>query len=320
VTANSSWDRPGPDLALSVVVPTRGGARRLPVLLDALAAQDLEEPWEVVLVLDGDIDGSREVVEAYTDRVPLSIVEFGDNQGRSAALNAGFARARGEVLVRCDDDLVPSVDYLARHAARHAGDVVGVVGLYRNVFPETTYARVYGREWDARFRREAYAAAADQAWRYWAGNCSVTRETWERVGPYDTDFRAYGYEDVDWGYRLAALGVPIVLDPRLETEHRIASTTSAVRAQRAFYSGAARTRFELKHSIRTPPRPPATTWDRLVSLVARRLDEHRIPRLGRAVDACARPLPDPLARKAVAMLVEAAALAGHARGQTTGAI
>ena len=44
-----------PEPALSVVVPTRGGVRRLPVLLDALAAQSLDEPWEVVVVLDGDV-------------------------------------------------------------------------------------------------------------------------------------------------------------------------------------------------------------------------------------------------------------------------
>ena len=30
-----------------------------------------------------------------------------------------------------------------------------------------------------------------------AGNVSVTRDTWEEVGPYDIDFRAYGWEDVD---------------------------------------------------------------------------------------------------------------------------
>ena len=61
--------------ALSVVVPTRGGAARLPVLLDALAAQAVPEPWEVVVVLDGDVDGSRDVIEAYADRLPLHLVE-----------------------------------------------------------------------------------------------------------------------------------------------------------------------------------------------------------------------------------------------------
>lgn len=305
---------------VSVVVPSRGGAARLPILLDALVRQETDGGWELVVVLDGDVDGSRAVLETYAPRLPLTIVELPENQGRSAALNAGFGRARGDVLIRCDDDLVPSVDYLTRHAGRHTGEATGVVGLYRNVFPETTYARVYGREWDARFRREAYAVPPDDAWRYWAGNCSVSRETWEKVGPYDTEFRAYGYEDVDWGYRLAALGVPIVLDPGLETEHRIAATTTAVRAQRAFYSGAARARFESKHSIQAQPISRPATWDRTVASLARSINERRTQRLGWLVDTSAHLLPDPVAGKAVAMLVEASARAGHMSRQTLGAI
>jgi glycosyltransferase involved in cell wall biosynthesis len=304
----------------SVVVPSRGGATRLPTLLDALARQEVDLPWEVIVVLDGDIDGSRAVLEANAHRLLLEVVDFAENRGRSAALNEGFARARGDVLIRCDDDLVPQPDYVARHVERHQGIAVGVVGLYRNVFPETAYSRVYGRAWDERFTDEAYASAPNQTWRYWAGNCSVTRQTWDRVGPYDPAFRAYGYEDVDWGYRLARLGVPIVLDPQLETEHRIAATTTAVRAQRAFYSGAAKRRFEAKHPVDVSDARSITMWDRSVSSLARRLTEKRIERLGAAVDALAGPLPDRVAGKAVAMLVEASARSGHAAGETSGAI
>lgn len=293
--------------------------------MDALARQEGGVTFEVVVVLDGDVDGSRAILEARpgtsTSQTPtLEVVELSENCGRSIALNAGFDNARGDVLIRCDDDLVPGHDYVARHVQLHQGPAAGVVGLYRNVFPETAYARVYGRAWDQRFRDQAYAAPPDQTWRYWAGNCSVTRRTWDAVGPYDPAFRAYGYEDVDWGYRLAATGVPIILDPQLETEHRIAATTTAVRAQRAFYSGAARRHFEAKHRVTGSSARSGGIWDRAVGALAKRLDEKRIGHLGSAVDACAGPLPDRVAEKAVAMLVEAAARSGHARGQTSGAI
>ena len=305
---------------VSVVVPSRGGADRLPLLLDALARQETDDRWEVVVVLDGDIDGSRAFLERESRPITLTIVEFDTNQGRSAALNAGFSAARGEVLIRCDDDLVPSHDYLRRHAARHGAEEVGVVGLYRNVFPETAYARVYGRSWDARFRSEAYIAPPGERWRYWAGNCSMTRATWEKTGPYDTDFRAYGYEDVDYGYRLAALGVPIILDPGLETEHRIAATTTAARGQRAYYSGAARHRFEQKHAIRPQQIPATGLWNRGVAAVSRHLNESRVGRLGAAVDLISDHVPELVAGKAVAMVVESSAAAGQRRGIAGSAI
>lgn len=291
----------------------------MPTLLGALAEQRGVD-WEAIVVIDGDIDNSSRVVDNVGAELPVRRITFESNLGRSAALNAGFAKARGHVLVRCDDDLVPRTDYLARHVAAHETHDVGVVGLYRNVFPETTYARVYGRAWDQRFRREAYQVDGSDRWRYWAGNVSVTKGLWERVGPYDTEFRAYGWEDVDWGYRLAQAGVPVILDPGLETEHRIAATTTATRTQRAFYSGAARRRFELKHGMNHAAHAPSNAWERTVHAISTVLNERRAQQLGAAIDASARVVPDRVANKLVALSIDAAARAGQNSGTTNGAI
>lgn len=306
------------DVHISVVVPSREGARRLPTLLTALAEQDFTGTWEAIVVLDGVVDDSRRVVDDYSLSLPVRALAFNDNQGRSAALNAGFSDANGHVLVRCDDDLVPLPTYLTHHAASHAAGEVGTIGLYRNVYPETPYARAYGRPWDLRFRLEAYASPEDQHWRYWAGNVSVSRETWEKVGPYDTGFRAYGWEDIDWGYRLSRLGVPVTLEQRLETEHRIAATTTASRAQRAFYSGAAQRRFEQKHQVIADA--PTGAWSAGVRWMARRMNENRVTSLAGVVDSAVPGLPGPLAQKAIAFTVEAAALSGHDRDTSEGLI
>jgi glycosyltransferase involved in cell wall biosynthesis len=305
----------------SLVVPSRGGAGRLPALLDCLAMQSHPD-WEAVVVLDGDVDDSEAVLRGAARRLPVTPVVLPENRGRSAALNAGFAVATGGVLVRCDDDLRPAPDYLARHVAHHVGraadDPVGVVGLYLNRFPETAYARWYGRDWDQRYRRDAYRAGPDEAWRYWAGNVSVTRETFDRVGGYDPGFREYGWEDVDWGHRLHLAGVQVLLDPGLETVHAIAATTTADRALRAYYSGSARCRFEQKHGLAPGGTGPGA-WSRAVDLLAGRLDEQRSRRLGSVLDRRLGLLPPPTRRRAIALLVEAAARAGHRRRDAGGA-
>lgn len=302
---------------VSIVVPSRGGAWRLPRLFEALRAQTYPM-WEAVVVIDGDVDGSEKVVMAASADLPLHSIVFRANRGRAAALNAGFAGSSGEVIVRCDDDLVPAPNYVERHARAHEGRAVGVVGLYRNVFPDTSYARIYGRAWDVQYRAEAYASDPGSQWHYWAGNASVARTTWEQVGDYDESFRAYGYEDVDWGFRLAAAGIPIVLEPALETEHRIAATTCASRAQRAFYSGAARSRFERKHLLSDPPPPETPTlWGRAVARLAPVLTEQRAVVAGRAIDASSRVMPTRVARKTTALLVEASAQAGHRAASTS---
>lgn len=299
-----------PRPSVSVVVPTRGGAKHLPVLFDALRRQSAVD-WEAVVVIDGDVDGTEQVVDAAASDLPVRAVVLPENRGRSAALNAGFDAAFGDVLVRCDDDMVPGPDYVRRHAAAHEGGEVGVVGLVRNVYPDTAYARSYGRDWDERYRREAYCVDPSDTWTYWAGNCSVTRQLWTAVGPYDTAFRSYGWEDVDWGYRLSRVGVPIVLDPLLETEHRGPASTTAARAQRAFYAGAAKRRFDDKHGIDSTIRAQRSPWDRAVQGLQLRLDEQRIARFGRMVDGIAGVVPRPVARKTIALLVEASGRAGQ---------
>ena len=99
-------DRRVSELDASLVVPSYRGASHLPVLFEALRRQDFDGRWEAVIVLDGVEDESPEIIEKYDD-LPLRMVAFEENRGRSAALNVGFAAARGRVLIRCDDDLEP---------------------------------------------------------------------------------------------------------------------------------------------------------------------------------------------------------------------
>jgi glycosyltransferase involved in cell wall biosynthesis len=283
-------------------------------------ARQTHDDFEVVVVLVGDVDGSAQIVENWAGRLPLRSVVLPENRGRPAALNAGHAAARGAVLVRCDDDLAPGPDYVRCHAEAHEEGPRGVVGMCRNVFPETAYARVYGRRAYERFRQGAHTAPPDTRWRYWGGNVSVNRATWELVGPYDEGYRGYGWEDVDWGYRAHAAGVAIVVVPGLETDHHIAATTTAGRALRAYYSGSARRRFELKHGFQVVPHAGGGPWNLAVAAAARVLTEGGIGRAGRAVDKVADHLPGWLAEKAVALTVEAGSLAGYRRADAGGAI
>lgn len=301
---------------VSLVVPSRGGRQRLPQLFEALEAQT-DADFEVIVVCDGDIDDSAQVVES----APLNAraIVFAENRGRSAALNAGFDSAQGDVLVRCDDDLVPGPEYVARHRDAHAlGEVVGAVGLYRNKYPPSAYARVYGEPRDRRFREEAYLVSATHRWRYWAGNVSIHRDLWQRVGPYDTRYRAYGWEDVDWGYRAHQSGATIRLIADLETEHRVAATTTEVRARRAYASGAARMTFVDKHGpqVLGATSRPGGPWGWSVHALAAVADDSKIAALSRRIDWIAGRAPDYVGEKLISLAVEAAALSGQARRPT----
>lgn len=293
-----------------MVVPSRGGRERLPVLLRALEKQTVDD-WEVIVVIDGDIDNSGDVLARFT-HLPLTALVLPENRGRVAALNAGFAVATGEVLIRADDDFEPAPGHIAAHVAAHGRGPVGAVGLPLNVAPDSPYHRAYGADADRRFRDYAASLPAEERWRLWGGNVSVTRETYDRLGGYDTSYRGYGWEDVDFGYRLHRLGLPIVLVPDADVMHHMAAVTTRIRVRRAWESGRARAHFEDLHGPGSSGmRQPGTgSWNRLVAGVARITGPGRLAVAAATVDTALPLLPPALGRKGVALLVEAASVAG----------
>lgn len=300
-------------LGASIVVPTRGGVSRLPVLLGALAIQDTDD-FEVIVVLDGDVDGSENLLRRVAPDVPYSLrwIAFPENRGRSAALNAGADAAGGRVLIRSDDDLEPNADFVSGHIERHRSARNGVIGLTTNRFPKTAYARNYGNRADQLHRAEAQAAASQTLWRHWSANVSITKDIHDLIGGYDERYTAYGWEDVDFGYRLRLAGVPIVVAPELLTIHHAASTTTAIRSTRALHSGAARDTFLSIHGRDALPEPTRSTgvWNRTVWAASNLTTEKSIRVWSAMVDRVAEALPRPFAEKLIALTVESAGLAG----------
>ncbi|MBL7077600.1 MAG: glycosyltransferase family 2 protein [Kiritimatiellae bacterium] len=95
-------------LAVSVVIPVYNESASLSVLIDELepVMQGIGKPFEVIVVDDGSGDDTAEVLaDMATERSWLYPFSLPVNSGQSAALFAGFRRARGEVIVVMDGDL-----------------------------------------------------------------------------------------------------------------------------------------------------------------------------------------------------------------------
>jgi dolichol-phosphate mannosyltransferase len=92
---------------VSVVLPVFNEAESLPPLLDEIAAalRGNGRSFEIIAVDDASMDGSVAVLNELRGRHPeLRVLRHRRNCGQSAAFAAGFAHARGEVVVTLDAD------------------------------------------------------------------------------------------------------------------------------------------------------------------------------------------------------------------------
>lgn len=98
---------------ISVVIPLYNEAESLPELTAwierVMSANGFS--YEIIFVNDGSSDNSMEVIRSLAAKNPsIHAVSFSRNYGKSPALNTGFARANGDVVITMDADLQDSPD------------------------------------------------------------------------------------------------------------------------------------------------------------------------------------------------------------------
>jgi len=121
---------------LSVVIPVCDEEESLEILYQELsevaAAQGYE--MEIIFVDDGSSDGSWEVIRrlAAAD-TRVSGLRFRRNFGKSAALSAGFAHARGELVMTLDADLQDDPHEIPRMLAEMESNRYDVLSGWKRI-------------------------------------------------------------------------------------------------------------------------------------------------------------------------------------------
>jgi len=98
---------------ISVVIPLYNEAESLPELTEwierVMAGHGFS--YEIIFVNDGSTDNSMEVIRSLAGKnSAIHAISFARNYGKSPALNTGFARAKGDVVITMDADLQDSPD------------------------------------------------------------------------------------------------------------------------------------------------------------------------------------------------------------------
>ncbi|RFB90860.1 glycosyl transferase [Rhizobium leguminosarum bv. trifolii] len=115
---------------ISVVFSSFNGAgRRLRQMLDSLSAQNFPfEEWEIIAVNNNSSDETQLLLDEYAKKLPMIVVSH-MRPGKSGAINAALAIARGDLVVFTDDDIEADVKWLSAIAVcAEANPDFGVFG------------------------------------------------------------------------------------------------------------------------------------------------------------------------------------------------
>jgi len=178
---------------LTAIVPATDAPAQLERCVAAIHAAD-DAPDEVIVV----------------DTAPLP--------GPAAARNVGAERARGEVLVFVDSDVLPHPDAFRRIRDAFSSDpgLSAIFGSYDDT-PEAPGAVSAFRNLLHHF---VHQQSAGEATTFWAGLGAVRCEAFTRAGGFDAArYPTSSIEDIELGMRMAASGARMRLDPALQGTH-----------------------------------------------------------------------------------------------------
>lgn len=247
---------------VSIIVPMRNAQDYISDALSAIL-RERQTPLEVIVINDGSTDTSLDRVTSIRDS-RIHVFE-GPGLGISACLNAGLAKVRGSIVMRCDaDDLFPplriqeQVSWLAAHPEFDA-----VCGSFSTIDKNGTHLVDMPCGSD---EIEITNELAQGSTRTHLGTYAIRSSLVHRI----REFREYfeTAEDIDFQFRLSGRG-RIAYVPKLWYFYRIhpsSITHTQNTARRDFFEKIA-SEFQHQHRISgsddlergVAAAPPATT-------------------------------------------------------------
>ncbi len=196
-------------MKLSVIIPCYNGARTLAAQLNALAAQQWDEPWELLLADNGSTDNSRIIAEQFQDKIPhLRLVDASARRGAAFARNEGVVAAQAEAVVFCDTDDVVAPGWVAA-----IGEALQEYQAVASCFDYTQLNDQQGQD----YVKGNQATELQQLWyppyAYHAGGCGlgVHKSVHNALDGFDVSMPRL--QDTDYCLRIQQMGIELKFIP-----------------------------------------------------------------------------------------------------------
>lgn len=210
------------NLLISVVIPTYNRANRIEETIDAICNQTIElSSYEVIVVNNNSKDNTEEVLKKLSEKYNNLSYVFQSRQGASPTRNKGVSRAKADIVLLLDDDMIAEKDLLEQHLKSHENHSGSVLGFFENDWGDNEkkflqYLKLSGEQNAFPFENGEIVSYQH----FYTGCISVKKDLFMKVGGFDEGFVQYGVEDIDLGYRMEFYGNKILYNKNAKTFHK----------------------------------------------------------------------------------------------------
>ena len=138
-----------PSPYLSLVIPCYNEQENVPTLLQRVSAslEKIGKPFEVIIIDDGSTDSTPTLLEDGMRKHDwLRVIRMARNGGQSAAFEAGFGAARGQVIATIDADLQNDPEEIPRLLPMLDEHKVDMITGWRKDRQDTPFRRWQSRQ------------------------------------------------------------------------------------------------------------------------------------------------------------------------------
>ena len=197
---------------VSVVVPVHNAGEHFHRCLNNLA-QAAPPPDEIIVVADGESDGSWRLAESFATQV----IRLPVSGGPARARNYGARVASGDILLFIDSDVAVRADIVGKITAIFTVEphLTAVIGSYDD---EPTAANFLS-QYKNLLHHYVHQNACEEGFTFWGACGAVRREIFFALEGFDESYRKPSIEDIEFGYRLRRAGHKIRLAKEIQVTH-----------------------------------------------------------------------------------------------------
>jgi GT2 family glycosyltransferase len=199
-------------ISVSIIIPVHNGGENFRRCLLSLS-ESATHLDEIIVVADGDSDGSWRMAEDYN----IEILRLPTPGGPARARNIGAQKAKGDILFFVDADVTIAKDAINAvvEAFEQDPDLAAIFGSYDDEPFESNFLSQYKNL----FHHYVHQTSSDNASTFWGACGAIRREIFFKMGGFNEGFRRPSIEDIELGYRLKRAGYRIRLLKSLNVKH-----------------------------------------------------------------------------------------------------